>query len=108
MLREHAPQVGVAEDVAVEREKRVVELALELLDRTPGAERLLLDHVRELYAEAKAVAEMLADGIGEEAEQYGHVAHVVPREPGEHMLEEGPPQQRRHRLGRAFGQRAQA
>ena len=50
MERHHLAEVGLAQRVAVEREEAPVELAPGEADRSPGAERLVLDRVVERQA----------------------------------------------------------
>ena len=70
-------EVDVAERVAGDDEERVVEPAGREPHRAGGAERRLLDRVRDVDAERLAAAEVAADRLRQERDRDDHVLEAV-------------------------------
>ena len=91
-------QVDVAERVAGDDEKRLVEAALGELHRAGRAERLLLDRVVDVHVERLAAAEVRADRLRHEGERDDHLVHPVPAQQVEDVLHARLADDRHHRL----------
>ena len=81
MVLTHRAQIEARENVAVEHEERAGDVLLDVLERAGRAERRLLDHVRDLHAEARAVAEVIDDRLRHVAGREDHVANLGRVEP---------------------------
>ena len=70
-------QVDVGEHVAGDHEERVVELGRRVAHRPGGAERRVLGGVAHAHAEVGAVAEVVADLVGEVRDRDHDVVEAV-------------------------------
>ena len=94
------------QDVAVQYEKRAVDVGGHVLDGAGGAERFVLDDVGDLQAQARAVAEVVLDGVGQVARRRGSPRPRRLRlSRDKRPLEEGNAEERHHRLRRSVRQR---
>ncbi len=91
-------QVDVAEGVAGDDEKGVVERVAREADRAGSAERLLLDRVLDLEAHRLAGAEVAADRLRHERERDDDFLHPVQLQQLEDVLHAGLADDRHHRL----------
>ena len=95
-------QVEVGEDIAVQGEEAVLEPVAERLggeaDRPGGAAPVGLGHIGELDPAVLALAQRLAQLVGEEAAGEDRLGHPVGSQPLDHVGEEGPIDQRQRRL----------
>ena len=102
-------EVDVAEHVAVEDEKaRVVQASLAVGDGSGRAERLVLDAVVHFEAVGRAVADDGLDGLRQEPRGEDGPLHAVPHEVVEDVRDERALYDRRHRLGHARRDGAEA
>ena len=106
MERHQLAEVGLAQRVAVEREEALVELAPGEADRSPGAERLVLDRVVERQAVVVG-AEARLDLIRQVPARDDGMLDAVPSEMLERIGEERPVDERQHVLARAIGERSE-
>ena len=88
--------------------KRVVELVGRVAHRTGGAERRVLGRVPHGDTEVGAVAEVVADLVGEERDGHHDLVEAVQREQVDDVLHHRLVGQGHHRLGRVAGERTQA
>ena len=100
-------EVDVGEHVAGDHEEALVELVHGVAHRAGGAERRLLGGVDHAHAELGAVAEVGADGVGQEGDGDDDLVEAVPLQQVDDVLHHRPVDQRQHRLGRVRGERAQ-
>ena len=100
-------EVDVGEHVTRDHEERVVELVDGVADRPRGAERRILGRVPHGHAEVGAVAEVVADLVGEERHGHHDVVVAVLREQVDDVLHHRLVDQRHHRLRGVAGERAQ-
>ena len=91
-------EVDVGEDVAGDDEEPLVELVHGVADRAGGAERRLLGGVDHPHAELGAVAEVGADGVGQEGHGDDDLVEAVPLQQADDVLHHRPVGQRQHRL----------
>ena len=70
-------EVDVGEHVAGDHEERLVELVGRVAHRARGAERRVLGGVPHAHAEVGAVAEVVADLVGEERDRHHDVVEAV-------------------------------
>ena len=101
-------EVDVGEHVTGDHEERVVELGRRVADRPGGAERLVLGGVAHADPEVGAVAEVVADLVGEVRDRDHDVVETVAGQQGDDVLEHRPVDERHHRFGLVARQRAQA
>jgi hypothetical protein len=101
----HGGEIGVGEDVAVQHEHGAARQVGGVANAAAGAERLGLDHVPQAYAEVLGLAESPADVVNTVRAREDDVGHSVLPEERELICEEGPPEQRDHRLGSLQGER---
>ncbi len=100
-------EVDVAERVAGDDEKRLVEACFGQAYRAGRAERLLLDRVVDRHAEPLAVAEVRPDRLRHERQRDHRLAHAVSTDELEDVLDAGLPDDRHHRLRLVRGERSQ-
>jgi hypothetical protein len=100
-------EVDVGEHVARDDEERVVELVRRVADRPRGAERAVFRRVAHGDPEVGAVAEVVADLVGEERHRDDDLVEPVLRQQPDDVLHHGLVHQRHHRLGGVAGERAQ-
>ena len=105
--REHGAQVERGEDVAVEDEERAVDELLDVLERARGAERRVFDDVAQAEPEARAVAEVRRDRVGEVAGGQDDVVDPGVLEPAQRALQERHVHDGDHGLRRLEGERPQ-
>ena len=91
-------QVHVGEHVARDDEEPLVELLAGVQDRACRAERGRLGRVRHVNAELRAVAEVVADGVGHEGDGDDHVLEAVAAQQSDDVLHHRPVRERKHRL----------
>jgi hypothetical protein len=102
-------QVDVGEDVAGDDEEALVlELLHGVADRAGRAERGLLGRVHHADAELRPVAEVVADGVGQEGDGDDDVLEAVLLQELDDVLHHRPVGDGHHRLGLVGRQRAQA
>ncbi len=102
-------EVEVGERVAADDDEGVVaELVLGQLDAAGGAGRSLLHRVLHAHAEAGSVAEVVADGLGQEHEGDDGLVDAVLLEQLDDVLHARLAAQRHHRLGLVAREGAQA
>ena len=100
-------EVDVGDDVARDHEERLVELVHRVAHRTRGAERRVLGRVPHPHAELGAVAEVVADLVGEERDRHHDVVEAVLREEPHDVPHHRHVRDREHRLGLVARERAQ-
>ena len=91
-------EIDVGEHVAGDHEERLVELVHRVAHRAGGAERRLLGGVAHAHAELGAVAEVVADVVGEERDRHHDVVEAVLREQPHDVLHHRHVGDRHHRL----------
>ncbi len=101
-------EVEVAQRVARDDEKRVVELVRGETHRAGCPERRFLHRVLDPRAEALAVAEVAADRLRHEGDRDDHVLEIVRAQQLDDVLHARLADDRHHRLRLVRGQRAQA
>ena len=109
VLGDEGGDVEVGDDVAVDRQERVVDsgaLGGEA-DRSGGVERLGLDGVAQLDTSATTVGKRGAERIGEIAERQRHRGDAGAFEPAGQAGDDRLVTDRQHRLRHRVGQRAQ-
>ena len=106
-LHEHG-EIDVGEHVARDHEEGVVELRRGVAHRSRGAERRVLGRVAHPHAEVGAVAEVVADLVGEERHRDHDVVEAVQREQRDDVLHHRLVHERDHRLGLVARERSQA
>ena len=99
------PEVDVRERIPRDDEERVVEPRGRVANRAGRAERARLDGVLELEPEARPVAEVGADRLGQEGDRDDHVLEPVHLEQLEDVLHARLADDRHHRLGLDRGER---
>ncbi len=102
---EHRAQVERGEDVAVEDEERAVDELLDVLERAGRAERRVLDDVAQPQPQARAVAEVRRDRVGQIARGQDDVVDPGLLDAAQRPLEERHVHDRDHGLGRLEGER---
>jgi hypothetical protein len=104
----HSGEVDVGEHVAVHgKQAAVVEFILDVLDGAGRAEGLVFDDVAHLETIAAAVADRLAQRVGQIAGREHGPRYAVARQVLEDVAHERPADQRHDRLGHARGDRPQ-
>ena len=101
-------EVEVAQRVAGDDEKGLVQLVPGQPYRAGRSERGLLDRVLHVDAEALAVAEVAADRLREERDRDDHVLEAVAAEQLDDVLHARLADDRHHRLRLVRGERAEA
>src|SRR5579875_587914 len=105
VVGDHRAQVEARHHVAVEDEERAFNVALDVLDGAGRPERLLFDHVREAQTDARAIAEIRRDRLGQMIGRQDHVLDPRSFDAAQRQLQERHAHDRDHRLRRAVGQR---
>ena len=100
-------QVDVGEHVARDHQEALGQLLAGVAHRPGRAERRLLGGVDHAHAELAAVAEVVADGVGEEGHRDDDVGDAVAPQQRHDVLHHRAAHQRQHRLGQVRGLRAQ-
>ena len=100
-------EVDVGEHVARDHEEGVVELGRGVAHRPGGAERRVLGRVPHRDPEVGAVAEIVADLVGEERDRHDDLVETVQREQRDDVLHHRLVGQRHHRLRRVARERTQ-
>ena len=100
-------EVDVGEHVAGDHEERLVELVHRVAHRAGGAERRLLGGVPHAHAELGAVAEVVADVVGEERDRHDDVVEAVLGEQPHDVLHHRHVRDGHHRLRLVARERAQ-
>ncbi len=108
VLGDHRGQVEVGQRVARDHDEALAEQLLGVLDAARRAEGHLLDRVVDVHPEGAAVAEVVADGLGQEGERDHDVLDAVQPEQLDDVLHAGLVGDRHHRLGLVARERAQA
>ncbi len=106
--RDHRGEVDVGQDVAGDHEESLGQLLPRVAHRAGGAERRLLGGVDHAHPELAAVAEVAADGVGQERHRHHDVGDAVPPQQRHDVLHHRAAHQRQHRLGQVRRLRAQA
>ena len=101
-------EIDVGDDVARDHEERLVELVHGVAHRTHGAERRVLGRVPHPHTELGAVAEVVADLVGEERDRDDDVVEAVVGEQPHDVPHHRHVRDREHRLRLVAGERAQA
>ena len=109
MLGDEGGGVEVGDDVAVDRQERVVDAGAlgREADRAGGVERLRLDGVAQLDTSATTVGEGGAERIGEIPERQRHRGDTGALETAGQAGDDRLVTDRQHRLRHRVGQRAQ-
>ena len=105
--RDHRAEVERREDVAVAHDEALVDPVGRVLDRTRGAERLVLDLVVQAHAAEAAVGKCALERVGAVAERQHDLVDAVRREPLQLAFEERLVRDRQQRLRCREGERAQ-
>ncbi len=105
---QHGGEVDVGQHVARNHQEALRELVAGVAHRTGRAERRLLGGVDHAHAELGAVAEVAADGIGQEGDGDHDVGDAVAPQQRDDVLHHRPADQRQHRLGQVRRLRSQA
>ncbi len=98
---EDFPQVGPAEDVAVEHhDRRGGELGQDVADAAAGAQGFGLHDVGDVQVQGRPVAEVLLEDLGLEGGPQHDAPDAGRPDPGEQVGQEGQARGGQHRLGR--------
>ena len=108
VLGDDGGEVEVGQRVAGDDDEALAEQLFGVLDAAGGAQRHLLDGVVDVHAQLAAVAEVVADGLGQEREGDDDVVDAVPLEQLDDVLHARLVGDRHHRLGLVAGERPQA
>jgi hypothetical protein len=105
---DHRREVDVGQHVAGDDQEPFGQLVAGVTHRAGGAQRRLLGGVDHAHAELGTVAEVAADGVGEEGDRHHDVGDAVPPQQRDDVLHHRPSDQRQHGLGQVGRLRAQA
>jgi hypothetical protein len=105
--RDHGREIDVGQHVPRNHEEALGQLLTRVAHRSGRAERRLLGGVGHAHPELAAVAEVAADGVGQEGDRHDDVGDPVASQQRHDVLHHRSPDQRQHRLGQVRGLGAQ-